>query len=193
MQRFKDQDGNLITDLQDHLRELDSKYTRLRSKYRKIRERPLVVGPPGLVGPAGPRGFPGVTLHFQDLLDDALVFCRSISLVNLHTDARQAFLARRARAASLDHRACRACRARRAPLAPTVAPARWESPALWDREVRSKAETWPELASSPPGPIRPLASQLPYSGSVQYLSITGSLSNQDGSGSRHLRGVCPLL
>ena len=60
MQRFKDQDGNLITDLGDHLRQLESKYSRLRSKYRKIRERPLVVGPPGLIGPAGQRGFPGM-------------------------------------------------------------------------------------------------------------------------------------
>ena len=62
MQRFKDQDGNLIIDLGDHLRELESKYSRLESKYRKIRERPLVVGPAGLVGPAGPRGFPGIML-----------------------------------------------------------------------------------------------------------------------------------
>jgi hypothetical protein len=31
IQRFKDQDGNLITDLGDHLRQLESKYSQLRS------------------------------------------------------------------------------------------------------------------------------------------------------------------
>ena len=59
LHRFKDADQSKISNLDDHIQTLQSKYSTLKARYLRIKARPLIPGPRGVPGVDGPRGFTG--------------------------------------------------------------------------------------------------------------------------------------